>query len=227
MVDLNVVIAGAAGEGVQTIGDVLADTIMAHGYAVFAWQEFESRIRGGQNSYSIQISEEPHNAPHMSADVLLALNQGAVNKYEPQIKEGGILVAQQSTRETMITIPFSEIAQKELRNKIYANTIAVGALVAAIGMELELLHQVLTQKFKNKGDKVVAENRMAAEKGFQLARQGCKDICPWSLPPAQRPLCAHRGQRSAGFGRCSSGLSLYGGLSDVPRDRHHHDSGPA
>jgi 2-oxoglutarate ferredoxin oxidoreductase subunit alpha len=182
MVDLNVVIAGAAGEGVQTIGDVLADTIMAHGYAVFAWQEFESRIRGGQNSYSIQVSEEPLNAPHMSADVLLALNQGAVNKYEPQIKEGGILAAQQNTRETMITIPFSEIAQKELGNKIYANTIAVGALVAAIGMELELLHQVLMQKFNHKGEKVVAENRMAAEKGYELAREGCKDICPWSLP---------------------------------------------
>ncbi len=182
MVGLNVVIAGAAGEGVQTIGDVLADTILAHGYAVFAWQEFESRIRGGQNSYSIQITEEPLNAPHMNADVLLALNQGAVNKYEPQIKEGGILVAQQSTRETMITIPFAEIAQNELGNKIYANTIAVGALVAAIGMELEVLHQVLTQKFNKKGDKVVAKNRMAAEKGYQLAREGCKDICPWSLP---------------------------------------------
>jgi len=182
MVDLNVVIAGAAGEGVQTIGDVLADTIMAHGYAVFAWQEFESRIRGGQNSYSIQISEEPLNAPHMSADVLLALSRGAVNKYEPQIKEGGILVAQQSTRETMITIPFSEIAQKELGNKIYTNTIAVGALVATIGMELELLHQVLTQKFSKKGDKVVADNRIAAEKGYKLAREGCKNMCPWSLP---------------------------------------------
>lgn len=182
MINLNVVIAGAAGEGVQTIGDVLADTIMAHGYAVFAWQEFESRIRGGQNSYSIRISEQPLNAPDMSADVLLALNQGAVNKYEPQIKDGGILVAQQSTRKTMITIPFSEIAQKELGNKIYANTIAVGALVAAIGMELELLHQVLRQKFKKKGDQVVAENRMAAEKGYGLAREGCRDICPWRLP---------------------------------------------
>jgi 2-oxoglutarate ferredoxin oxidoreductase subunit alpha len=59
MEDLNVVIAGAAGEGVQTVGQVLAETIAGHGYAVFAWQEFESRIRGGQNRFSIRISEEP------------------------------------------------------------------------------------------------------------------------------------------------------------------------
>ncbi|MFO7644132.1 MAG: 2-oxoacid:acceptor oxidoreductase family protein [Desulfosarcina sp.] len=48
MVDLNVVIAGAAGEGVQTVGEVLARAIAGHGYAVYAWQEFESRIRGGR-----------------------------------------------------------------------------------------------------------------------------------------------------------------------------------
>ena len=83
MEDLNVVIAGAAGEGVQTVGEVLAETIAGHGYAVFAWQEFESRIRGGQNSYSIRISEKPVNAPAMKADILLALNDGAAIKYGP------------------------------------------------------------------------------------------------------------------------------------------------
>jgi len=86
MEDINVVIAGAAGEGVQTVGDVLAHTISAQGYAVFAWQEYESRIRGGQNSYSIRIGEQLQNAPLLEADALLALNEGAVKKYEPFLK---------------------------------------------------------------------------------------------------------------------------------------------
>ena len=41
MVDLNVVISGAAGEGIQTVGAILAETALAQGYAVFAWQEYE------------------------------------------------------------------------------------------------------------------------------------------------------------------------------------------
>jgi 2-oxoglutarate ferredoxin oxidoreductase subunit alpha len=180
--DINVVIAGAAGEGVQTVGDVLSETIAGHGYAVFAWQEFESRIRGGQNSYSIRISETPGNAPCRKADILLALNAGAVRKYEPLIKKGGILIAEKNTRELMITIAFSEIAQAELGNKIYTNTIAIGALVGAIGMEFEVLNHVLAQRFAKKGDKIVSENLVAAEKGYLLAKEGCKDICPWRLP---------------------------------------------
>jgi 2-oxoglutarate/2-oxoacid ferredoxin oxidoreductase subunit alpha len=182
MEDLNVVIAGAAGEGVQTVGEVLAETIAEHGYAVFAWQEFESRIRGGQNSYSIRISEKPANAPAMRADILLALNDGAAMKYGPLIQTDGILIAEKKIRDRMIALAFSDIAQKELGNKIYANTMAVGALAAAMGMNIEVLHAVLAQKFAKKGDPVVTANRVAAEKGYLLAHESCRGICPWRLP---------------------------------------------
>jgi 2-oxoglutarate ferredoxin oxidoreductase subunit alpha len=182
MEDINVVIAGAAGEGVQTVGDILAHTISAQGYAVFTWQEYESRIRGGQNSYSIRIGEKPQNAPLLPADVLLTLNEGAEKKYEPLLKEEGTLIAQTQLRERMIAIPFTEIAQEELKDKIYANTIAIGALVGVLGLDLDSLNQVLTQKFRGKGNDVVMSNLSAAEQGYRRATQECKDMCPWKLP---------------------------------------------
>jgi len=182
MQDINVVIAGAAGEGVQTVGDILAHTISAQGYAVFTWQEYESRIRGGQNSYSIRIGEKLQNAPLLAADVLLALNEGAVKKYEPLLKEEGTLLAQSQVRERMIAIPFVEIAEEELGDKMYANTIAAGALVGVLGIDLDTLKQVLVEKFRRKGNEVVESNLSAAEEGYRRATQGCKDMCPWKLP---------------------------------------------
>ena len=183
--DINVVIAGAAGEGVQTIGDILAHTISAQGYAVFTWQEYESRIRGGQNSFSIRIAEKPQNAPRIPADVLLALNEGAVKKYEPLLKEGGTLLAQSQFREQMIAVPFVEIAKDELGDKLYANTIAVGALVGVLGIDLDTLKQVLAGKFEAKGTEVVDANLSAAELGYRQASQECKDMCSWELPKHQ------------------------------------------
>ena len=56
MQDLNVVIVGAAREGIQTIGAIVSRTVLSQGYAAFTWQEYESRIRGGQNSYSIALA---------------------------------------------------------------------------------------------------------------------------------------------------------------------------
>lgn len=182
MEDINVVIAGAAGEGVQTIGDVLAETASAQGYAVFAWKEYESRIRGGQNSYSIRIGEKERNAPLMEADVLLCLNQGAVKKYESLLKGDGILMAGEKVKGDMLSVPFTEIAEEEIGNKIYANTVAVGALASVLGMELDTLKKILEYRFSEKGDKTIRENHAAAEKGFSLAERDCKDMCPWSLP---------------------------------------------
>ena len=74
MQDRSVLVAGAAGEGIQTIGDVIARSFLSHGYPVFATQDYESRIRGGHSSYCLRVGDEPLNAPRADGDVLLALN---------------------------------------------------------------------------------------------------------------------------------------------------------
>ncbi|HEJ83524.1 MAG TPA: 2-oxoacid:acceptor oxidoreductase subunit alpha, partial [Desulfobacteraceae bacterium] len=183
MKDLNVVIAGSAGEGIQTIGEILSHTLCHQGYSVFAWQEYESRIRGGQNSYSIRVGEEPNNAPLLSADILLALNEGAVKKYEGLLKEEGVLISQNKGTDGMIAIPFDEIAKEEVGGGIYANTVAVGALINVLGVDLETLNAVLERTFSEKGEEVLKANYTAAEKGFERAERDCGDRCPWTLPP--------------------------------------------
>ncbi|MCF8143539.1 MAG: 2-oxoacid:acceptor oxidoreductase subunit alpha [Deltaproteobacteria bacterium] len=183
MKDLNVVIAGSAGEGIQTIGEILSHTLCRQGYSVFAWQEYESRIRGGQNSYSIRVGEEPNNAPLLSADILLALNEGAAKKYEGLLKEEGVLISQNKGTDGMIAIPFDEIAKEEVGGGIYANTVAVGALINVLGVDLETLNAVLERTFSEKGEEVLKANYKAAEKGFERAERDCGDRCPWTLPP--------------------------------------------
>ncbi len=216
MEDINVVIAGSAGEGVQTLGDILGHTISAKGYAVFTWQEYESRIRGGQNSYSLRIGEKPQNAPLMPADVLLALNEGAVKKYEPLLKEEGTLIAQSQTRGRMITIPFAEIAKKEFKDKIYAGTIAIGALAAILGVDLETLKKVLAQKFREKGDKVVESNLSAAEEGYSKATQDCRDMCPWELPKRKAGYYLMTGNEAVSLGAAFAGCRFISAYPMTP-----------
>ncbi len=185
MVDFNVIIAGAAGEGVQTVGDILAAAISAQGYAVSTWKEYESRIRGGLNSYSIRVSDKPRNAPLEEADVLVALNRGAVDKYEKRLKQDGTLLFKETLKgRRMAAVDFVKIAKEEIGKKIYANTVAVGALAAALGMDLEGLKAVLDRVFQKKSGDVRESNRRAAELGFQAAQKECEDVCPWTLEGA-------------------------------------------
>ncbi len=185
MRDLNVVIAGAAGEGIQSVGSIFAEAVSAQGYAVFSWKEYESRIRGGVNRFAIRISEKPANAPLEEADILLALNAEAQTKYSYLLKKEGILVSGKKGVGNTITIDFKKTAEEAFDSAIYANTLAVGILAGILGMDPERLADAVAQKFSEKSDKIIENNRNAVRKGYDMAEKSCQGLCPWELPPRE------------------------------------------
>jgi len=216
MEDLNIIIAGAAGEGVQTVGAVLSETVLAQGYAVFSWQEYESRIRGGINSYTVRIGETVSNAPRMEADILLALNDGAARKYLSRLKPDGVLIAPSERWERMIPIDFTKTARKEIGKTIYANSIAVGALAGTLDIDLDTLNRVLLPRFERKGEEVVKANRAAAEKGHALAKGQCRDICHWRLPRRDDRFVLINGNEAICLGAAHAGCRFVAGYPMTP-----------
>lgn len=219
MTDINIVIAGSAGEGIQTIGEILSEAVLAQGHSVFSWQEYESRIRGGQNSYTIRIGDKTANAPEMRCDVLLALNGDAARKYLFRLKPDGILISPAKIPngpESAIEIDFTKTAAGEIGKKIYANTIAVGVLAGAIGVGKEALNTILGSRFEKKGREIVDANRLAAEKGFQLAEKECQDICPWTLDPKDRKWMLVNGNVAICLGAAYAGCKMVAGYPMTP-----------
>lgn len=215
MEDINVVIAGMAGEGIQTVGAVLAKTVSAQGYAVFTWKEYESRIRGGRNSFSIRIGDAPKNAPLAEADILLSFDDAATAKYTPLVKPGGIRVLEKVGRDKDIAIPFGDIA-RELGGVIYANAVAVGALAAMLGIEAATLMSVIGKTFAKKGDRVADTNIAAAEKGFSLATQGCRGMCPWRLPRREGRYYLIGGNEAVSLGAVRGGCRFISAYPMTP-----------
>lgn len=181
MIDINIVVSGAAGQGVQTIGYIIAKTATEAGYNVFSWQEYESRIRGGSNSYRIRVSEDLVNAPLVKADIFIALDEQSKAKYRRLLGDDGILVDEQETGERIITVPFVDIAQREFGDKLFANTVAAGALTAVLGIALESLKEVIAEEFFGKGKEILSKNLTAAAEGYTFAKKSCEGICPWVL----------------------------------------------
>jgi 2-oxoglutarate ferredoxin oxidoreductase subunit alpha len=216
MEDLNVVIAGAAGEGIQTIGAVLAEIVSAQGYAVFTWQEYESRIRGGHNRFSVRIGDTPRNAPLARADILLPLNNGALEKYQPLLKGTGMVLADEEMGEGEISIPFTKIAEEELDNKLYANSVAVGALAAVLDIPLDILTNVLSRKFSKKGDDVVEANHTAAEKGYNQAKEYCNGKCPWQLPKREEKSCLLESNKTIALAAARAGCRFMAAYPMTP-----------
>jgi len=181
--DRSVFITGAAGEGIQTIGDIVGRCFLSHGYPVFATQEFESRIRGGNSSVRIRVSTDVRNAPREDADILLAINPRAREHYAEALHPDGLLL---SSEGDGVTIPFSDLATEQGGKAIYANAVAAGALCAAVGLPFPVLEAVLTSAFAERGEAVAAANVAAAKRGFERAVAKLGDQRAEPLPERDR-----------------------------------------
>ena len=111
MNDLSIFIVGAAGEGIQTVGDVVARAFLRSGVSVFTSKEYESRIRGGNSSYRIRAAGP--DAPRHDANVILALNSTAAAHYENTASSNCLVLGELSPGGEGISVPFQALAKEQ------------------------------------------------------------------------------------------------------------------
>jgi 2-oxoglutarate ferredoxin oxidoreductase subunit alpha len=90
--DVNFMVGGEAGQGVQSVGFVLAKTMSRGGLYVFADQDYESRVRGGHNFFRVRVSDNEVQALSEKVDVLIALNKETIELHQGEVKRGGITI---------------------------------------------------------------------------------------------------------------------------------------
>ncbi|MFC2078364.1 2-oxoacid:acceptor oxidoreductase subunit alpha [Candidatus Bipolaricaulota bacterium] len=167
MNDLSIFIVGSAGEGIQTIGDVVARALLRSGVSVFTSKEYESRIRGGNSSYRIRASGP--NAPRHDADVILALNSTAAAHYENTASSDCLALGELSPGGEGIKLPFQALAKEQFDSPLYANSIAAGSLGAVVGLPQDVLEAVTRERFAKLSEAVLQLNVDAIALGYSKA----------------------------------------------------------
>ena len=89
MSDLNIVVAGAAGQGVQSSAGILGKALLHLGFDVYVTQDYQSRIRGGHNFMRVRFSDRPLGAAVKRVDFLLALNEESLHIHFPDVVQDG------------------------------------------------------------------------------------------------------------------------------------------
>lgn len=175
--EINLMVGGQAGQGVQTIGFILAKALARAGLYIFADQDYESRIRGGHNFYRVRASDAEVQAPADDLDVLIAMDQNTVELHHGEVKEQGIIIFDQDKLKVegkkagLLAVPLERLSQERTSNKLMTNSVAVGAAMAVGGYEFDLLEQTLKEHFAHTGKDMVDANVKAARAGYDQARQ--------------------------------------------------------
>ena len=171
-IDITIRIGGEAGQGIQTVGNLLALVCQEAGLYIMAINDFESRIRGGHSFFQIRICNKPVHAPHHKVHLLVALNQETYALHKKELDSDGLAVMdkkEEPVEENILTVPFGDLA-KEAGGKLFLNTVAAGVCLALLGAPLELCKSVLAKQFGGKGPDVLEKNYRAAELGYRAAK---------------------------------------------------------
>lgn len=172
MSDVSIVLAGEAGQGVQSIEAILVDVLKKEGFHVYATKEYMSRVRGGINSTLIRISDKPVKALIDRIDLLVPLNKEAIAHLSKRISAGTAVLGDKVSigYEKIINVPFNRIAS-EFGNPIYASSVATGTICGIVGAGFETLSAAIAARFGAKDEEVRNKNIEAAKSGFEIGKQ--------------------------------------------------------
>ncbi|WP_028586898.1 2-oxoacid:acceptor oxidoreductase subunit alpha [Desulfocurvus vexinensis] len=181
---VNLMIGGAAGQGLSTVGQLLAKSLVRGGYEVLVRQDFMSRVRGGHNTFLIRAATFPLDAPREAVDLLMALNQESVDLHLGELAPGGAVFADAGLDRRGAPgrgVPFAELAPKPIFN----NVAALGVLAGALGLDPAIPKALLGETFAKKGQAVVAQNHEVLDAAYAWVRGEKMPVDP--LPPVADP----------------------------------------
>lgn len=175
--ETSIIISGFGGQGSLFAGQALAYAGMDAGLHVTWIPSYGPEMRGGTAHCTVILSDEPIGSPLVSRpDIAIVMNLPSMDRYEPLVQPGGLLVVNSSlvdrpaTRDDIraIRIPANDIAD-ELGDRRLANVVMLGAMLAETGLlPLEAIEQALEAHLPERHRQLLEANREALHRGATL-----------------------------------------------------------
>jgi 2-oxoglutarate ferredoxin oxidoreductase subunit alpha len=220
-------VGGEAGAGITRSGFLFAKTCLRGGLYVFGANDYQSLIRGGHNFYIARADNEMVYSQADTVDLLLALNKETILFHKDELVSGaGIiydgdqieLTDEELERDDvkLFPVPLRNIVKELEGPQIMENTVALGAAIALLDYELDLLNSVLKDTFK---PKVAEQNIEAAKKGYEYSKEHYGNSFGYRVmktDAAGKKRIFLTGSEAIGLGALNAGCKFYAAYPMTP-----------
>ena len=230
MQEVTIGIAGAAGDGLDKSGDTLAKICGRLGLHVYAYNSYQSIIRGGHIWLRLRIGDEKVHNHGDKLTALIALNQDSLERHASEVEPGGVIVFNGDRYKCdptlvrqgvqILAIPQAEITKEVVAKHgalapIMQNTIALGAILKVCNIALKEANDVIEETFGHKGEKVVELNTSLLKCSYDYAAEKLKPITTeWKFPGKRHPFTT--GNEMIAFGAYAAGCKFYSAYPMTP-----------
>ncbi len=172
-----IIIAGFGGQGVLSMGKILAYSGLMEGKEVSWMPSYGPEQRGGTANVTVILSDDPISSPILNEyDVAIILNQPSLDKFESKVKKGGILIYDGYGIHKPVQRKDIEVyrvdamdAVTEMQNEKAFNMVILGGLLKVSPMvKLENVLLGLKKSLPERHHKLIPMNEAAIKKGMEI-----------------------------------------------------------
>lgn len=159
------------------MGRILAYTGMLENKEVTWFPSYGAEMRGGTANCTVIISDELIGSPIiMNSDTLIIMSDAALKKFQPRLKQNGLLLFDSSlikppalrTDIEIVGVPATEIATT-VGNTKSANMVLLGAFIAKTGLlKKTSLYEALESSIPERRKKSIEINKEAIIEGMRF-----------------------------------------------------------
>lgn len=175
-----IIIAGFGGQGVLSMGKILAYSGLMEDKEVTWMPAYGPEQRGGTANVTVILSNDRISSPILSHyDIGIVLNQPSLDKFESKIKAGGILIYDgygiiNPPTRTDISVYRIDAMEKaaELKNSKVFNMIVLGGLLEVCPILPDsALEKALYKTLPERHHKLIPLNMEAVSEGRKIIRK--------------------------------------------------------
>jgi len=173
--DISIVILGEAGQGIETVTDIIIKVLKTTEYNVFSCKEYMSRIRGGSNSSTIRVSSTEVSSYIDKIDFLIMLSPNLTEHLEKRINEETFILYDETFKNLSLnkfkkhSLPLTSKAQ-EIGGKIFSNIIAAGVIFGIFEIEISFIEEFIKKSFSDKSPDIIQKNIQAVKTGIEIGK---------------------------------------------------------
>ncbi len=156
MKDLNLMVAGPQGSGINFTSDTFSKVMARQGYYVVSNAELFSTIKGEHSYFRVRVSDEPIRSYSTRVDILIALDAKSIILHKDEVSNSGFILTEEKPLDSrFVQINYNQILQsvatKFNRNlselSVMKNTVALAVVGKIASIPADAIKSVISENF--------------------------------------------------------------------------------
>jgi 2-oxoglutarate ferredoxin oxidoreductase subunit alpha len=230
--DLTFAIVGSGGDGVITVGDMMAQAGASEGLHVMKVEAYGPQIRGGESSCTVRLSADPIFAQGDLVQVLVVFNWADFSRFRGEIICGeNAIVLYEASDDTprdqidlgpieevrWVPVPFIELAKEAAGTTLAKNIVTLGILGELFSLPKDAIERAINQKFSKKKETVLEANIKGFNAGIDYASKIEEEATGMRLQyTAGEPMLLMSGNELCAVAALHAGCRFFAGYPITP-----------